>query len=147
MAIIYFDMDNVLANFNGAFNRELSPSEKPLERLEKGFYRNLKPLGETVKLVRILIFMGHDVYIASKPTSHSEYCASEKYQWVREHIPELSKKVILTGHKQLLVGDYLIDDHPERWSEFGGKVLFFNPNNHEESYKRIISEFRENGIL
>jgi len=147
MAIIYFDMDNVLANFNGAFSRELCPLEKPPERLEKYFYLKLKPIGSTIILLRKLLAKGHEVYIASKPTSHSEYCASEKYVWVRENIPEMSKRLILTGHKELLICDYLIDDHPERWSGFGGEVLYFNPNEQEISLKRIISKFRENEFV
>lgn len=147
MAIIYFDMDGVLANFNGAIHRELKPKEKPSERLEKNFYLNLKPINETIELVQQLIGNGHDVYIASKPSSSSLYCASEKYAWVRKHIPELTKKVILTGHKHLLTGNYLIDDRPEEWSKFGGKVLYFNPDNVKGSINKIISVFRENGVL
>lgn len=137
--IIYLDMDGVLANFHGAFEREITPQCEPHEIYEEGFYRNLKVNEGAKEAVQKLLECGKfEVYIASKPATNSEFCAGEKYEWVREHFPELHSRIILTPNKNVLSGHVLVDDHPEKWRNFGGEVFRFNAHQPKESWERLV---------
>lgn len=137
--IIYFDMDGVLANFHGAFEREITPQCEPHEIYEEGFYRNLKVNeGAREAITKILESNRFEVYIASKPATNSRYCAGEKYEWVREFFPELHSRIILTPNKNLLRGQVLVDDHPEKWRNFEGEVFRFNPHESAESWEKVL---------
>jgi 5'(3')-deoxyribonucleotidase len=136
--IIYLDMDGVLANFHGAFEREITPQCEPTEIYEKGFYRNLKVNEGAREAVSKMLESGKfEVYIASKPATGSQYCAGEKYEWVKEHFPELHSRIILTPNKNVLQGHILIDDHPEKWRNFEGEVFRFNPHEPAKSWAQV----------
>lgn len=119
-------MDGVLADFH-AVAGEVEIHETPTEMLKEGFYRNLPVMEGAKEAVEELMKLG-DVYIASKPTTKNFSCATEKYEWINEHFPQLIKKVFLTCDKTLLKGDFLIDDDI-RWNEFDGNFLWFDRKN------------------
>ena len=52
---------------------------------------------------------------------------SDKLNWVKMHLGDLfTKKLILCHHKELLSGDYLIDDNSKNGAEdFRGKWIHF----------------------
>lgn len=137
--IIYLDMDGVLANFFGALGRVVKPTDEPMEIYEKGFYRNMPVNEGAIEAVKALIANPKlDVYIASKPCSNSPYCASEKYEWVKEHFPALYKKIFLTSNKNMLSGHTLVDDHPDKWNDFNGEIIYFNPHEPAKSWANVI---------
>lgn len=135
--VVYIDMDDVLADFSGAISGEMDEKGKPVEMKQKGFYRNLKPVkGAIETLDRLLANPALDIYIATKPTTSNFHSATEKYEWVNEHLPKLIKKIFLTCDKTKLIGDVLIDDF-DRWSKFKGTFFLFDKNHPEKSWKEI----------
>lgn len=146
--IVYFDQDGVLADFLGGLGREVSIDAEPIEMTQKGFYRNLPVMpGAREAISALLKSEKIDIYIASKPTTRNPHCASEKYAWIEEHFPELTRKVFLTCNKGLLRGDYLIDDH-YKWGEvFEGEYFKFNPLTPEKSWNEVLELFKAKGLL
>lgn len=140
--VIYLDMDGVLANFSASIKNPCPPGEKPPERYEEGFYRSLQVMPGAKEAVKELIVRGYDVHIASKPVKKSLYCASEKYQWISEHFPELLGKIFLTCNKALLLGECLIDDRAEEWQEFQGLLIKFNPKEPKSSWEEVLEKLK-----
>lgn len=75
-----------------------------------GWFRHLPPVEGAIDGVRALIAAGVDVWIATKPMEANPTCRDDKGAWVRQYLPELEKKLIITPDKSLLVGDALLDD-------------------------------------
>ena len=83
--------------------------------------------------VQSLISEGHDVYIASTPPWRQPKAWTDKRLWIQEHFPALARKVVLTHHKNLLIGDVLVDDSDYRGQpDFKGKWLWFGRQNNKD---------------
>lgn len=79
-----------------------------------GFYRNLLPIEGAVKALKEMKAAGYNVRICTAPYVTHETCASEKMQWVGEHLGEEWKELmVITSDKTLVRGDILIDDKPK----------------------------------
>ena len=51
---------------------------------------------------------------------------SDNNEWIKEYLPEAYKRVIYTHHKNLCIGDYLIDDRTKNGAgEFKGELIQF----------------------
>ena len=140
--VIYIDMDGTIADFHGAVPYDCKHGELVPESLEKGFYRNLRPIDGAKEAIQMLVDNGYDVYIASKPKFENPYCLEEKMEWVREHFPYLAKKVLFVPNKELLRGMVLIDDDL-RWSKFNGEFIHFNHkrDNWLDLAKHLIAKY------
>lgn len=141
--IVYLDMDGVLADFKKGIGRP-NPEWNPPEMYEPYFFRKL-PVMEGAKeaVAEMLANENIDLYIASKPDSKNLWCATEKFQWIQEHFPDLLKKMFLTCDKGHLNGDFLIDDDFRQWGhKFKGTLLEFNENDPKESWARILGVLR-----
>ena len=144
MKIVYLDMDGVLADFWRGVGRP-GAEWNPPEMYVKGFFRNLPVMaGAKEAVAELLTIPGIDVYIASKPDSTNMDSATEKYQWINEHFPELIKKIFLTCDKGHLNGDYLIDDDIDRWGpKFKGQLIHFDEHAPLDSWRRVLAELRK----
>lgn len=140
--IIYVDMDGVLADFDGAIPNIQKGVLAP-EAYLQGFFRNLKVMPNARWGVSELLKMEeYDLFIASKPMNKNVFSATEKFQWVNEHFPELSKKIFLTCDKGHLNGHYLIDDDKERWEKkFRGIFIHFDKMAPAKSWEEIVGFF------
>lgn len=116
--ILYFDMDGVLV--------EKGNLDFQKHKYEKGFFLNQKPVEGAVEAFLALSGQ-YDCYIASTPVWKNQYCWSEKRIWVEKHLGEQAeKRLILLHHKNLLKGDYLIDDSRDHGVEgFEGEHIYF----------------------
>jgi 5'(3')-deoxyribonucleotidase len=73
--------------------------------------------------------MGHEVYFASTAPWSNPDAWKAKRLWVAKYFPSMYKRLILTHRKDLLMGDYLIDDRTANGAgEFKGKLIKFNPD-------------------
>jgi 5'(3')-deoxyribonucleotidase len=141
--IIYVDMDNTIADFHGSLeNKYIGVEDTPLEMMRDGFFRNLQVIPEAAHYLRHLHEQGHNVVIASKPTTKNLKCASEKYEWVQEHFPYLLGKMILIFDKALLAGDALVDDQVERWEGFQGAKIKIDRLDFANSWKQAYEELQ-----
>ena len=114
-------MDGVIADFDKAA-QEQGNGKRPDLYVD---YRNLE-LMPHAKESLMKLNEDFDIYIASTPSWSRPEVWGHKREWVGEHFPWLKRKLILTHHKNLLLGDMLIDD--SRWRgqpDFKGQWLWF----------------------
>ena len=120
---IYVDMDGVLADYSGyCETHNLDPHNTDDV---VGLFRNLEPIPGAIDAYRKLNDV-HNVYILSTAPWENPTALSEKNAWIKEYLPEAYKRVIYTHHKNLCVGDYLIDDRKKNGAgEFPGELIQF----------------------
>lgn len=105
--IIYIDMDNTLVDYlKHAKELNLDPKEAKHVR---GFFRNLKPIPDAIEAYNKLAKY-FDVYLLTTAPWSNPYACVEKFEWVKEWLPNAYKNLIISHHKELNIGDYLIDD-------------------------------------
>jgi len=129
MEIVYVDMDNVLVDFPWGINQL---SEELKQEYEgdfdeiPNFFRDLPPVDGAIEAYHRLSEQ-YDTYILSTAPWHNPTAWIDKVLWVQEHLPESAyKRLILSHHKNLNKGDYLIDDREANGvSEFGGEHIHF----------------------
>lgn len=82
--------------------------------VEPGFFRSMEPVPGALEGVRVLVRMGHDVRICSKPLDEHPACTEEKRAWVREHLgPEWEAQALIVKVKSRYPAHALIDDRPD----------------------------------
>lgn len=91
---------------------EIERAESRRMTEEPGWFRELPVVPGSQEGVARLMEAGVDIWICTKPMEGNPTCASDKYEWVAEHFPDLAKRVIVTPNKGLVVGDVLLDDAP-----------------------------------
>lgn len=131
MKVLYIDMDGVLADFGKAIEnhplRTLSPYDNEPD-LIPGIFMNLEPLKGAIESVEQLIdSQRFDIYILTTAPWGNPEAWMHKRLWIEKYFGgKLKKKLIISHHKNLLKGDYLIDDRTARGAaEFGGEHLHF----------------------
>ena len=109
--VVYVDLDGVTADFDKAKDQILEHDPEGHEcKVREGFFANLE-LVEGAKEALEELGKYYELYFLSTPTWSNSQCAKEKFDWVKEHFPELMfKRLILCHNKGLLRGHYLIDD-------------------------------------
>lgn len=119
--IVYIDLDNTLADYLGkCAEMGVNPAEgKHIE----GFFRGLKPMPGAIESYGKLC-QYFDVYILSTAPWSNPHSLLEKVEWVKEYLPSAYKNVIFSHHKDLNIGDYLIDDSDKNGAkEFRGQHI------------------------
>ncbi len=124
---IFFDMDGVLVNFESGIEKLSDEVKEQYKgRLDEvpGIFALMDPIPGAREAVRLLAKY-YDVYILSTSPWNNPTAASDKIEWVKKHMNEIfHKRVILTHHKELCQGDYLIDDRGKNGtSEFNGEWI------------------------
>ena len=126
---VYVDMDNVLVDFPSSFPR-VDP--KLLKKYEgdyddiPGIFELMDPLPGAIEGF-IRLTQHYDTYILSTSPWHNPSAWLHKIEWVQKHLsPYAYKRLILTHHKDLNKGDYLIDDRTKNGaSNFEGEHIHF----------------------
>lgn len=129
--IIYIDMDGVLADFNKAISN-ISEEELVKSRNEPdnipGIFEHLEPVVGAVEAVEKLNDFGKfELFILTTAPWNNPTAWMHKRLWVERYFGELFyKKIIITHRKDLIIGDYLIDDRLANGaSNFKGMHLHF----------------------
>lgn len=162
MKRIAIDMDEVLANANARFLEwyERDTGTKILEQqlLEKGqkfyeyvgqpnlrdqlhikgFFKDLPIMPDSQEVVKWLS-EHYEIFIV---TAAMEFRNSmeDKYDWLEKYFPFLSfRNVVFCGRKDIILADYLIDDHVSNLKTFTGKgILYHAPHNiHDTEFVRV----------
>jgi len=127
--IVYVDMDNVLVDFPSAFDNvdpRLLEAYKGDEDEIPHIFSKMEPVKGAIEAFTYLS-EHFDTYILSTAPWENPTAWSEKLEWVKEHLGKVAyKRLILTHHKNLNVGDFLIDDRPNNGAEdFTGELIRF----------------------
>ena len=140
--ILYLDMDNVLVDFPSAFARV--PEETLREYGDDkdeipGIFALMDPMPGAVDAFNALAEV-FDVYLLSTAPWENPSAWSDKLKWVKKHLGEKAwKRLILSHHKNLNQGDFLVDDRVANGAgEFTGTLITFVPN--ETSWPDLVEE-------
>lgn len=127
--ILYVDMDNVLVDFPSGI-AQLHPStiaafEGRLDEVP-GIFASMDPLPGAVDAFHRLALQ-FDTYILSTSPWENPTAWSDKLLWVKKHLGAPAyKRLILSHHKNLNNGDYLIDDRTKNGADrFPGEHIHF----------------------
>lgn len=126
--ILYIDMDNVLVDFPSAFSKidkDIFDQYDDKDDIP-GIFSLMEPLKGALEAFKILSDK-YDVYILSTAPWNNPSAWSDKLEWVKKFLGDGAyKRLILTHHKNLNKGDYLVDDRLARGSsEFEGELIHF----------------------
>jgi len=129
MQILYFDMDNVLVDFQSAFKYLTEDTLKEYEgRLDEvpGIFSLMEPMDGALDAYRILVEK-YDSYILSTAPWENPSALADKLHWVKKYLGgPAHKRLILSHNKHLNIGDYLIDDRTKNGAaEFTGEHIHF----------------------
>ena len=126
-------MDNVLVDFKSGINKLSSDLINQYEgRLDEvpGIFSQMQPVKNSVKVVTELASM-FDTYILSTAPWQNPAAWHDKLVWIQTHFGEsvdspLYKRLILSHHKNLNTGDYLVDDREKNGAnQFQGQLILF----------------------
>jgi|SRR5579862_3469365 len=126
---LYVDMDNVLVDFKSAFPQLPADVLKEYEgRLDDvpGIFSLMKPLPGAIEAFEELAGL-FDTYILSTAPWANPSAWSDKLKWVKEHLGDHAyKRLILSHHKNLNRGDFLVDDRTKHGADiFQGEHIHF----------------------
>ena len=126
---IYFDMDGVLVDFQTGIDKlDEATKEQYKGKLDEvpGIFSLMEPIPGAAEVVRLLA-RNYDVFILTTSPWNNPTAASDKVEWVKKYLDDVfHKRVIITHRKDLVDGDYLIDDRGKNGtSEFKGEWIHF----------------------
>ena len=133
--IVYVDMDNVLVDFKSALDKtdeKILKEYKDREDEIPGIFSKMDPMPGAVEAFEFLA--DHfDTYILSTAPWENPSAWSDKLKWVKKHLADKAyKRLIITHHKNLNKGDYLIDDRTKRGADkFEGEHIHSGQKNFE----------------
>ncbi len=128
--ILYIDMDNVLVDFQSAFPKVSKSTLDEFEgRLDDipGIFSLMEPMTGAITAFTELSEK-FDTYILSTSPWENPSAWSDKLIWVKKYLPDHAyKRLILSHHKNLNSGDFLVDDRPEKngADKFDGELIHF----------------------
>ena len=132
--IVWLDMDGVLVDFRKGVDEILERNPEFREKYKgeydrmHGVFRNPPPIEGAIEAVNKLAESGkYELYIASTAPWDNPESASDKRYCIENHFGDLfKKKMVITHLKNMLIGDYLIDDRTKNGAgEFKGELLHF----------------------
>ncbi|MDR2385590.1 MAG: HD domain-containing protein [Tannerella sp.] len=131
--ILYFDMDNVLVDFQSGIDRLSEDTKREYEGYldeVSGIFSLMKPASGAVEAVKLLS-QHFDCYILSTAPWKNLSAWTDKAEWVHKYFGSekdgvFYKRLIISHHKNLNKGDYLIDDRTKNGAgEFHGELILF----------------------
>ena len=128
--ILYVDLDGVMVDLEShAIKRHGADAVKHLGRLtsvDKQLFEDPEPIPGAIEAIKILSEKYDIFFLSTAPWSNAESWSSKR-RWVQKHLGKLAhKRLILSHRKDLLMGDFLIDDRPNNGAaEFKGKWIQF----------------------
>ena len=134
--VLYIDLDNTLVDFPSGIARLSEEAQIEYEGHyddAPGIFALMDPLPDALDAYRELA-QHFDTYILSTAPWHNASAWHDKVLWVQQHLGLTSetaayKRLILSHHKNLNRGDYLIDDRSANGAGgFEGEWLQYGPD-------------------
>jgi 5'-nucleotidase len=83
----------------------------------------------------------YEVYIVSTAPWNNPSAWTDKQKWVAKHLPNATKRLILTHHKNMITGDFLIDDRLKNGvDKFHGTHIHFGQHPFE-NWNKVLDYF------
>lgn len=119
--ILHIDMDGVVADY-------LDPehNKKFKDYKEEGFFRGLPEISGMQEAITALE-RKYDIFFLTTAPWSSPRAWKEKREWVEDKFGDrFKKKIIMTHRKDMIYGDYLIDDRTANGAkDFKGEHIHF----------------------
>lgn len=127
--ILYVDMDNVLVDFSSAFEHISADTHQEYQdRLDEvpDIFSLMKPVEGAIESFKDLSEV-FDTYVLSTSPWENPSAWSDKLIWIKKHLGDHAyKRLILTHHKNLNLGNYLVDDRLKNGADkFSGEHIHF----------------------
>jgi len=131
--IIYIDMDGVLVDFGHQVKMArndptISQRLKNLPDQIPNIFKNPPVYDGAIEAINQLYESNlYDLFIATSPSWNNTMSFTHKRLWIEKYFGQIfKKKMFITHRKDLLIGDYLIDDRLANGAkDFKGKLLRF----------------------
>lgn len=140
--IIYVDMDNVLVDFKSGIDSlnkdELAFYEGRYDEVPNIFSK-MKPMEDALESY-IELCKDFDTYILSTSPWENNTALNDKLEWVKKYLGyHAYKRLILTHHKNLNLGDFLIDDREKNGADsFKGELILFGSKKYP-NWKTVLN--------
>ena len=131
--IVHIDMDNVIVDFpTGIAKLDEKTRQQYVGNYDEveGIFGLMEPMPKAIEAVHQLAEK-YDIYVLSTSPWHNPSAWIDKIKWIHRYFGEdknsvLYKRVILSHHKNLNQGDYLIDDRTANGAgKFNGEHIHF----------------------
>ena len=137
--VLYVDMDNVLVDFQSGLDQADKKTKEAYKGHEDdipGLFALMKPMPGAIKAFNFLADK-FDTYILTTAPWMNPTALNDKRDWVKRYLPENGyKRLIITHHKNLNKGDYIIDDRFARGvDEFDGEHIHFGEGDYTDWLK------------
>jgi len=144
--VLLIDMDGVLVDFESEVREHHNllinligvddiPDDEP--DLIPNIFKNPKPINGAIEAIKKLEESGkYEMVIITTAPWGNPQSSTHKREWIEKYFGNLFKKqMIVTHRKDLVFGDYLIDDRLANGSEkFRGELLRFGWSYEEEKW-------------
>lgn len=139
-------MDGVLVDFNSGI-KQLCPADKDKyqDRYDEcpHIFSIMNPMKDAVDSF-LQLSQIYDTYILSTPPWGNPFGWMHKIEWVKRILGDRAyKRLILTHHKHLNMGDYLIDDRTKNGvDKFKGEHIHFGTDKFK-NWKMVVKYLME----
>jgi 5'-nucleotidase len=145
--VLYVDMDNVLVDFpSGIAQLDESVQEEYAGRLDEvpGIFSIMSPMLNAIDAFKELSDL-FDTYVLSTAPWENPSAGSDTLLWVKNHIGKAAyKRLILSHHKNLNDGAYLVDDRTKNGADaFLGEHIHFGTEQFPD-WEAVLTYLRKN---
>jgi len=147
---LYIDMDNVLVDFaSGIEKLDDQTKEEFQDDLDDvpGIFSLMDPMPMAVEAFQELSSL-FDTYILSTAPWDNRSAWSDKLDWVKKHLGKSAyKRLILTHHKDLNRGDFLVDDRDKNGADqFQGELIKFGSEKFSD-WEAVLHYLRQQAAM
>jgi 5'(3')-deoxyribonucleotidase len=125
--VVYIDMDGVLCDFDKRHEKLMAKGINQFQAFNHTLaFKDLDPIPGGIDAWHALQEK-YDTYILSTSPWDNHTALTDKLLWVKKYLGEVAyKRLILSHHKHLNVGDFLIDDRTKNGADrFTGELIHF----------------------